>query len=207
MTTLSALKTNLSRQLEQATGHDPNRRTSSALSIGSKSPQITHHRLHEVQTRLERAAVEAARFSEVFRTRFRDDRLSVFMCHPTHQAMYVLLFCNSEHKYDAEITQLCVTLRMQSRRIPFVVSLFRMIELDATNDGVTLPSAVKKLFEDFDQDDNERWKREPHHAIYPNLRPTGVGAANDGNADHSTEMGKFLKAFDNLEMRGKRPSE
>lgn len=176
------------------------------IAVGERIPSSA--RIDHVQSCLEALAVECVRFSKMFRTYYTRDKLHTFMGHPIHQALYILLFQNVNQKYDDEITELITTLHTQGRRMPCIISVLRMIEVDCGRHKLHLPTAARDLLPSFNEGNTEQREATSVQvlSVYPNLV-----SVEQCLSDHKAEKlplsaDEFLKAFGDLRVRDEQSS-
>jgi len=159
-----------------------------------------------IRARLLKVGHEVVDFIRCYRATFPldVDRLHAVVCRPLHQALSIFLEAKSRdgRDFDPQIIDICITLRAISRRVPFVVTLLRAIQLDTRRRGLALPPATEKLFADFEQFDIKSWKEEASYTkamySYSNIAPNVGQQDNKGQAK---TMGEFLQEFDNLDIK------
>lgn len=157
------------------------------------------------RARLLTVALEVVEFLRIYRNAYPHDvdRLNSVVSRPLHQALSILLEAKSRdgRAYDAQINDICAALRAISRRVPFVVTLLRAIQLDAGRRGLALPQETQELFDDFEQSDIQSWKEEGSYTkamySYANIAPAVGQQDNKGLAK---TMGEFLQEFDDLDL-------
>lgn len=152
------------------------------------------------QDRLIQHALKVAELCRWHRDAYEYNRLHSFMCQPVCVALYVLIERNGDHQHDAEITELFTAMRAMSRRVPFVFSLLRMIQLDVRFRKFELPPSTEKLFDEYEQLDLGAWmEKGGHNSVYPSPE-LFVGPYTDQRGDprattQPMNMNEFLKLF------------
>lgn len=135
------------------------------------------------------------------------DRLNCMVARPLHQALSIFLDAKSRStsnlsRYDSQIVDICATLRAISRRVPFVITVLRAIQLDVRRRKVALPLETQRMFEDFEQNDLKAWRDD---ALYPQaMYSFSEIAPNVGQQDakgpQAKTLGEFLQEFENLDL-------
>lgn len=136
------------------------------------------------------------------------DRLNCMVARPLHQALSIFLDAKSRsiyhlNRYDSQIVDICTTLRALSRRVPFVITVLRAIQLDVRRRKVVMPLETQRMFEDFEQNDLKAWRDD---ALYPKAMYSfseiapNVGQQ-DAKAQQAKTMGEFLQEFEDLDLR------
>jgi len=178
------------------------------LTEGTLSPFSIDAECNAIRERLVKVALEVVEFLRCYRASFPldIDRLNCVVARPLHQTLTILLDLKSrlkEHQYDSHITDICITLRDISRRVPFVVSILRAIQLDVRRRGLALPQATEELFEDFEHSDIKAWKEDASYtrAMYSFSNIAPIVAQQDGK-DQNVTLGEFLQEFENLNILG-----
>jgi len=178
-------------------------------SKGTQSPISIDTVCDGIRQRLLKVALEVVEFIRCYRASFPldTDRINSVVYRPLHQALSIFLDAKSrstdnQHQYDSQVTDICITLRAMARRVPFIVSVLRAIQLDVRRCGVALPKATETLFEDFEQSDIKLWKEEATYtrAMYSfsNIAPN-VGQQDGG--ERSMTMGEFFQEFEDLDLQ------
>lgn len=174
------------------------------IAVGQRIPSSA--RIDHVQSCLEASAVECVQFSRAFRTYYIRDKLHTFMAHPTHQALYILLFQNVDNKYDDEVTELITTLYTQGRRMPCMFSVLRMIEVDCGRHQLNVPAAAIGMLPNSNRDGAER--RETANvqvlSVYPNLLSVEQCLSDHKAENLPLSADEFLKTFGDLSVRDDR---
>jgi len=180
------------------------------LTEGTLSPFFIDPECDAIRERLMKVALEVVEFLRCYRSSFPldVDRLNGVVSRPLHQTLAILLDAKSrskenQHQYDGHITDICITLRAISRRVPFVVSILRAIQLDVRRRGLALPEATEKLFQDFERSDIKAWKEDASYtrAMYSFSNIAPIVAQQDGK-DQNVTLGEFLQEFENLNIQG-----
>jgi len=127
---------------------------------------------------------------------------------PLHQALSIFLdaktrFTEDVGRYDAQINDLCTTLRAIGRRVPFVVTVLRAIQLDIRRRELKLSPETEKLFEDFEQYDLKLWKEDASYlkSMYSQSEVAPHVGQQDHRHDQIQTMGEFLGGFDKLDLQ------
>lgn len=153
------------------------------LPEGAPSSASLDPHCDPIHERLLNISLEVVEFIRCCRSTIPNDvdRLNCMVARPLHQALSIFLDAKTRatdnlHRYDLQISNICTTLRAIARRVPFVITVLRTIQLDVRRRKVVLPQETQKMFEDFEQNDLKLWREEASYtrAMYPfsKLLPT-----------------------------------
>lgn len=163
-----------------------------------------------IRERLLNLSLEVVEFIRCLRFSIpRDiDRINCMVARPLHQALSIFLdaktrFTEDVGRYDAQINDLCTTLRAIGRRVPFVVTVLRAIQLDIRRRELKLSPETEKLFEDFEQYDLKLWKEDASYlkSMYSQSEVAPHVGQQDHRHDQIQTMGEFLGGFDKLDLQ------
>lgn len=179
------------------------------LPEGTPSSASLDPHCDPIRERLLNLSLEVVEFIRCCRSAIPNDvdRLNCMVARPLHQALSIFLDAKARstgnlHQYDSQITDICNTLRAISRRVPFVFTILRAIQLDIRRRRVVLPQETQKMFEDFEQNDLKVWKDDALYTrvmysfseIAPNVGQQGA------KGRQAKTMGEFLQEFENLDL-------
>ena len=176
--------------------------TPSSLSLDSHCDPI--------RERLLNLSLEVVEFIRCLRFSIsRDiDRINCMVARPLHQALSIFLDAKTRltenvGRYDTQIHDLCTTLRAISRRVPFVVTVLRAIQLDIRRREQKLSPETEKLFEEFEQYDLKLWKEDAWYlkSMYSQSEVAPNVGQQDHRHDQDQTMGEFLEGFDKLDLQ------
>lgn len=136
------------------------------------------------------------------------DRMNVIVCQSVLCALNRLCADLPDSTYSNEITDLCVYLRASGRRVPIMISMLRMFQLDMQRQGKSLPAKTEDLFQDFEKTELLEFDDSKVNSNYPILasmvfrKDEGdkVGGKADGN--NAKNMGEFLRLTSALTLSG-----
>lgn len=165
-----------------------------------KSYAVDAEELPKINTRLVDRALDVCQLVRVNDGFTQKGRLSGCAMQPLQLALNVFIDMNHEHKYDREINELCVILCAMGRRMPFVMSLVRMIQLDVQRRSIELPFLATRTLDEFERDDVAKDKLP--NSIFPYTRSAAtVGNKEElpqGSVVDRLNMGEFLELFERL---------
>lgn len=153
------------------------------------------------------AAVATADICRIYQSSWSFKQIHVSFVWPVACALYRLTselpFHRSEtgHKYDADVTELCVFLRAAGRRIPFIVSVLRMYQLDVQQQGRLLPSSSEDLFVDFEANELAEFKAENVRSLFPSPAHVTWRPDSDSGYVQLDNMAEFLRKAENLSLQ------
>ncbi|KAK5087565.1 hypothetical protein LTR24_006605 [Lithohypha guttulata] len=179
------------------------------LPEGTPSSASLDPHCDPVRERLLNLSVEVVEFIRCCRSAIPNDvdRLNCMVARPLHQALSIFLDAKARssenlHRYDSQIIDICTTLRAISRRVPFVFTVLRAIQLDVRRRKIVLPQETQKMLEEFEQNDLKVWKDDASYtrAMYSfsEIAPN-VGQL-DATGRQAKTMGEFLEEFENLDL-------
>ncbi|KAK5083470.1 hypothetical protein LTR05_005972 [Lithohypha guttulata] len=158
--------------------------------------------LSKVNAQLIKYAVEVSQLVESTYTFTGQGVISAHAILPLHQSLNILIDANLEQKYDSNITANFKLLCELVGRVPFVMSLVRMLQLDVRSRGIELPTATVELLEDFEQ--NILAKDVLPNTLYPYHGSVSLeegGQSADESTGWTMNMGEFLDVFEKLDVR------
>lgn len=179
------------------------------VSKETRSPISIDADCASIRQRLLKVSLEVAELIEIYRSAFplEIDKINSVVYRPLHQALSIFLDArnrstDNQQQYDSQITDICITLRAMARRVPFIVSVLRAIQLDLRRRGLALPRAAEEVLEDFEQCGIGLWKEDASYTramySYSNIAP------HVGQQDHkedSRTIGEFLQEFEKLNLQ------
>lgn len=134
------------------------------------------------------------------------DRMNVVVAQSMLCALNRLCADLPNSAYSEEITDLCVYMRAIGRRIPIVISMLRMFQLDMLQQGKQLPAKTESLFQEFEKSELREFDDSTVNSNWPLLswivfrehEDTEVG--NKSNSTNAKNMGEFLRLTSALSL-------
>lgn len=122
-------------------------------------------------------------------------------------SIYALLDNLDDEAVEPSLTNLCIHLRSLARRVPYITSIMRMVQLQVQQRQIKLPETTQRVLETFEKEDISDWTSKDLNSMYPmgwgsGLIWTDRDASPADSLPEAVTMEEFLRQFEELHTGG-----
>lgn len=151
-------------------------------------------------------ALRVAELCKIYASELTGSILNINTVQAAMTAIWILLQHLDDKRVELNLTNLCIYFRSMARRMPYVASILRMVQLQVKERQITLPETTRTVMENFEKEDITDWTSKDVNCMYPTAWASSIQlddrdlGAKANSLSQALTMEEFLRQLEDLSV-------